>query len=524
MISKRFLLKTAVAAIALLTSCSSTKDYNFAITEKKHTVAALKQDVDLAHQILKDGHPGLYWYISKKQLDYKFDSLKNSFNEPMTSNQFYQKLSPVIAAIKCGHTALRYPSKIYKDKKEREVVNNRISALSQFTYAVTANDKLIVINNKSKNKNIKTGTEILEIDGNPVANIFNHIDKGFSYDGYNEHPRNKRIELSFSGLYRIYYGDSDSLLLKYKLKDSVGESYISFSTKKKDNKVDAKKVDTVKTTTVAKKMIPTKKELKYRGKKVNGEYQLDFKFLDSTKDVAYLKINSFSVPTANFPQFYKQCFDSIHLAEAKNLVIDIRNNPGGTLNASLALFSYLTDKEFVYLAKPVNNGGFNAAKYSTGVKKAIYYLTAFNDNSRIYEDEQGNSFSFMKGYTPQKPHKNNFKGKVYVLINEFSFSASSLLSANLKGINRATFVGKETGGGANQCTAGGIPVVQLKNTKISLRFGLNRMAPIYQQDVYGRGVFPDVEIASTLEDRIKNYDRELQWVVADIKTKDNVRK
>ncbi|WP_461789012.1 S41 family peptidase [Pedobacter sp.] len=502
--------------VVFLTSCSSIKEQNFTITEKKHSVAALQQDVDLTYQILKDGHPGLYWYITKKQLDGKFDSLKKAINEPLTTVQFYQKLAPVVAAIRCGHTALRIPSTNPLDKLEKEAIKNKIYPLRQFSYAV-ADDKLIVINNKSKNKSIKTGTEILEIDGKPVRDIFNTVSTGFSYDGYNVQPKDKRIERSFPQLYKIYFDEKDSVLIKYKTDTNTVETFISFYDKKKDD-VEKKKLDTAKKVAKTNFKNPVK-SLKYRGNKVNNEYQLDFKFLDQGKDVAYIKIKSFSVPTANFPAFYKQCFDSIALAKSKNLVIDIRNNPGGTLSASLALFAYLTDKEFVYLAKPINNGNFNANKYETGLKKLSYYLTGFNDNGNLYEDKDGNFFSFMKGYTAQKPNKNNYKGKVYVLINEFSFSASSLLSANLKGSKRATFVGTETGGGANQCTAGRIPVVTLKNTKLGLRLGLNRMAPVYQQELYGRGVFPDIEIQSSLQDRISNYDRELQWILTDIKGK-----
>ena len=516
MFKRRFFRNLLLISTVSLAACSSVKEYNLAITEKKHDVQALKQDIELTHQILKDGHPGLYWYISKKQLDFKFDSLKNAINEPLTSKQFYQKLSPVVAAIKCGHTALRFPSVIIKDKEARATVKNKVYPLDQFTYAVT-DDKLIVINNKSKNKQIKTGTEILEIDGLAPKNIFDIVSAGFSYDGYNSLSKNKRIERNLASLYKIYFLERDSVAIKFKTDSTVINTFISFYDKKKDAEAK-KKLDTAKTvaTTPVKKI---KETLKHRGAKVNGEYQLDFKFLDNEKDIAYLKIKSFSVPTANFPLFYKQAFDSIALSKSKNLVIDIRNNPGGTLNASLALFAYLTDKDFVYLAKPINNGGFNADKYQTGFKKIRYYLTGFNDKSNIYEDEEGNFFSFMKGYMPQKPRKNNYKGKVYVLINEFSFSASSLLSANLKGIGRAIFVGTETGGGFNQCTAGKLPVVTLKNSKLALRFGLNRMAPIYQQDLYGRGVFPDVEVQSTLKDRINNYDRELQWILTDIKGK-----
>lgn len=516
MIKRRFskivLLITAVSVAA----CSSVKEYNLAITEKKHSVQALQQDVDLTHQILKDGHPGLYWYITKKQLDYKFDSLKKAINEPLTTTKFYQKLSPVVAAIKCGHTALRFPSVIQKNKAEREAAKNKVYPLNQFTYAVT-DDKLIVINNKSKNKQIKTGTEILEIDGLAPKEIFNIVSTGFSYDGYSSLSRNKRIERNFVSLYKIYFSEQDSVAVKFKTDSAVINTFISFYDKKKDAE-EKKKLDTAKTVAKA----PVKKvkaTLKHRGAKVNGEYQLDFKFLDKEKDIAYLKIKSFSVAGANFPLFYKQAFDSIALSKSKHLVIDIRNNPGGLLSSSLGLFAYLTDKEFVYLDKPISNGSFSSDKYQTGFKKLRYYLTAFNDNGNIYEDREGNFFSFMKGYKPQKPHKNNYKGKVYVLINEFSFSASSLFSANLKGIRRATLVGVETGGGFNQCTAGRMPVVTLKNSKLALRFGLNRMAPIYQQDLYGRGVFPDVEIQSTLKDRISNYDRELQWILTDIKGK-----
>ncbi len=198
-----------------LMACSSVKQNNFTITEKKHSVAALQQDVDLTYQILKDGHPGLYWYISKKQLDGKFDSLKKAINEPLTTVQFYQKLAPVVAAIRCGHTALRIPSASPVDKVEKETLKNKIYPLRQFSYAV-AEDKLIIINNKSKNKNIKTGTEILEIDGKPVRDIFNIVSTGFSYDGYNTQPRNKRIERSFPQLYKIYFEEKDSVLVKYK--------------------------------------------------------------------------------------------------------------------------------------------------------------------------------------------------------------------------------------------------------------------------------------------------------------------
>jgi C-terminal processing protease CtpA/Prc len=140
-------------------------------------------------------------------------------------------------------------------------------------------------------------------------------------------------------------------------------------------------------------------------------------------------------------------------------------------------------------------------------------LFGHNENNDLLVDKEGNYYTHFKGYKPLNPHKNNFKGKIYVLINGFSFSASSLLSANLKAINRATFIGEETGGGFNQCVAGILPEIQLKNTKLTLRFGLYKMIPNAKQEMYGRGVFPDVEILPSITDKINNVDKELEWIL-----------
>jgi len=77
-------------------SCTSVKKYN----EQRLNIIPpdkLRHDVDFAYKKLQEMHPNLNWYISKKELDFKFDSLKSSINKPLTPTQFYFKLQPVIA-------------------------------------------------------------------------------------------------------------------------------------------------------------------------------------------------------------------------------------------------------------------------------------------------------------------------------------------------------------------------------------------------------------------------------------------
>jgi C-terminal processing protease CtpA/Prc len=116
-----------------------------------------------------------------------------------------------------------------------------------------------------------------------------------------------------------------------------------------------------------------------------------------------------------------------------------------------------------------------------------------------------------------EPKKNVYKHNLYVLINGLSYSATSLLAANLQGVNCGVFIGEETGGAYNQCTAGTIPYVNLPNTKVKLRLPLKAIKPNSCQDLVGRGVFPHHEVHSNLIDELEGKDKPLEKALQLIK-------
>lgn len=134
----------------------------------------------------------------------------------------------------------------------------------------------------------------------------------------------------------------------------------------------------------------------------------------------------------------------------------------------------------------------------------------------VHKDKNGKNI-YATQTKPRKVNKNSFKGKIYVLINGGSFSASSIISSNLKGSKRATFVGEETGGAYNGTVAGFMPLVKLPNSELKVRIGLMLIAPHYKTEINGRGIFPDAPIIPTLQDRIKGNDPEMDWVMNEIK-------
>ncbi|MDP2114489.1 MAG: peptidase S41, partial [Bacteroidota bacterium] len=95
------ILILCLVIFSALTSCTSVKKYNEQIS-RPLTVKQLKSDVDFMAGKLKKLHPDQYWYISKSELDGKFDSLKASISGPMTSNEFFLRVSSVSSSVRQG--------------------------------------------------------------------------------------------------------------------------------------------------------------------------------------------------------------------------------------------------------------------------------------------------------------------------------------------------------------------------------------------------------------------------------------
>ena len=106
-----------VFILLYFTQCASVKKHNAHLTALI-PIDEFKMDIDFTYKKLKKLHPQLYWYISKSDLDSKFDSLKSTIREPITPLEFYKKLSPVVAAVRQGHSYL-YPISTQMTKKRQ---------------------------------------------------------------------------------------------------------------------------------------------------------------------------------------------------------------------------------------------------------------------------------------------------------------------------------------------------------------------------------------------------------------------
>jgi len=522
---KIIIVRSFIFISLLFVSCVSVDRFNADINTKR-SEKDLQKDIDFVQHKLESLHPDLYHYISKKDLDFKFDSLKTSLTTPMTSNDFFFRLSPVVASIKQGHTQTWPLVKKIKHHDQVLASKNGTSPLARYDLELFDN-KLYVVKNNSNDSTLKAGTEIQLVNGVKPADIIARYTNTFTSDGDNKTFFFRKLGKGFTRYLYYEFGILDSVNCQLSYKDTLRNVMLKRIEKpvvsvSKDTKEEAAKKRKLRQAESLKKRL-----LGYDSLKKIYSKELTFPIADSS--VAILKINDFM--KGNYRKFYKKSFQQLNSVHTKTLILDLRDNGGGHIRDIYTLYSYLADSSFHLIDKPRvtsktslwHIGYYNDQPFWVQVIQTVLLPFVVEMDIMTYlktKKEMDQTYTFaLRESRITRPKSGGFTGKVYVLINGGSFSASSLLSSNLKGSKRAVFVGSETGGAYNGCVAGILPVRTLPASKLKLRFGLMVCQTPYTTEPDGRGILPDKEITPTVEDRIGGKDPELEWVLNDIKNK-----
>lgn len=113
-----------------------------------------------------------------------------------------------------------------------------------------------------------------------------------------------------------------------------------------------------------------------------------------------------------------------------------------------------------------------------------------------------------------QPNKNNFKGKIWLLIDGLSFSTTAEFCAIAKSNNRGKFIGEETGGAYYGNTSGVQIDTILPNTKITISTGtIKYEMAVGKTKFTDRGIIPDYLVTPTIEDIINKQDVQLNYAL-----------
>lgn len=156
------------------------------------------------------------------------------------------------------------------------------------------------------------------------------------------------------------------------------------------------------------------------------------------KETCVLKIKAFEGSRDKIDHL----LDSISSKGYVNLIIDLRNNAGGTNETALPLMEFISEK-------PITGGIFpNQSWYQKfGRHPSITEYTLFNEFTagtltEFYKKAENGYGVYIKSV----PAARNFKGKVYVLTNQNTASTSEVVALALKENHLAVLAGKKTAG------------------------------------------------------------------------------
>ncbi|WP_028298035.1 S41 family peptidase [Olivibacter sitiensis] len=460
---------------------------------KTYRSAELYQDYDLLVNSLKEAHPGLYWYTSRAAFEKIFSENRAEIKDGMNSYDFYRVISKIVSADKEGH------SQVYSSKDIGQFVNQKAKYLP---FAIkTVDKKLYVLNNIGKNKT--KGQIITHINEIPIDSIIQTIFEHTSRysDGFSVTGKYRDLDhFGFSGLYMDFIDyRSENISLTTQNPDNDESTAISIDLISRDSLVSlAKTVQRIKS--------------KHEGK------LFDLEIVPQSKS-AILTFNDFGYgrfekQNLDFKSVVDSIFTQIKSSKIKNLIIDVRNVGGGTEGAEDYLFSYLTKKPYKKYQYVEANGFTFSFLDFTDYKDDREKL----ENMLKEEHEQTKDGRILrkKSVLPtEKPQKEPFKGNLYILCSGKTYSGGAEFVSIAKAYSDATIIGEETGGGFYGQTSGSYVYLLLPNTQMEIRIPLLRFYTTFTSDKipFGRGVIPDYEVTTTVEEYVNGTDSELEFTL-----------
>ncbi len=429
---------------------------------------------------LEEGHSGIYRYTPKPELYSIFDRAENSLNHPMTCVEFYRVVAPVVAAVKCGHTAVRLPDALQTGpNSQTPILPLQVKVLD---------GKVYVLRDLSDDKDALAGSEIRSINGVPADVILATMIKATPGDG----------DVQSSRLWRLR-----GRIFAFNLVDLLGlEAPYTVSFLNSQNKA---------TVRVIPGKLPAQILAGVRARFPQdqaGRKPPELRFLDSDH-IAVMKIHQFSDPdrgqhNQGLGNFLQQSFEAIQARGTRTLILDLRDNGGGEDELGKALLSYLVAEPFQYYDDLVINAReFRFQKYTREREPlpAEYVERQANGKYRMTKHPNWGMNQ------PKRPH---FAGKVFALINGGSFSTTSEFLSHLHDRKRAIFIGEESGGGYYGNTSGPEALVTLPTTKLQLVLPLmTYYVHVSRNHPAAHGVIPDIPVHDTIGDFIEGKDKAL---------------
>ena len=413
------------------------------VQRARFSAQEVKEDFAYLYKTLEQTHYNLYVNTDKKIFDKEYHRIYNSITDSMSLLEITRLFQPFVALSQLGHCNIGFPFGLYFDAS-----NQSKALVFPFTVSIQ-NNRLFITGNYTTNPSARTGDEILSVDGIPVniklQQIFNFL------SGEGPELKSTLTELlTFSRIYWWIYGSKDRFLVTVKHSSGTIQSIIAEGIKASDYEQQVAKTKPV------------------------FDIGRNFRFIG---DIAYLHPGIFmnnqssgntsehkTFEKNEFISFIDSAFTEIHTKRSKSLVIDLRGNPGGDNAFSDPMIAYFATRPFRFTS------AFNVK--TSSITKAFW--KDVNESSlqtlkqQILSAKDGDTFNVSLPYYSPRTDSLRFTGKVYVLVDRYSYSNTVSVAAIMQDYHFAKVIGEPTADVAS--TYGAMHEFRLPNSQINVSY------------------------------------------------------
>ncbi len=467
---KNFFITEVFLLCLLFTSCApSAQQTN---PEREIPLSLLKTDFSIFRKTVEEAHPGIYWYVGKKDMNAYFDSVYASIDKPLNDIDFYKLMMNIVAHLRCVHTSISL-----SQERERAAASH----LKLLPFDV------IIVNNKAYisetfDSSLPAGSEIQTINDLPVGQIVQKMLGIIPTDGYNT---TNKYQLLNRGMFRRVYAllmpSSDTFII--------------------DGIDGARHFRHVKVAAIA----PD-----FNRPPASTENPISWLLRDDSTGI--LTLRSFQLNAGEFARRVDSFFTQVHKRKINRLIIDLRNNGGGNNVNVSELYSYFADSPFYHLRKT------EVSRQPLSYRNHIINISEYDNlRARLASDSSYEIVEYPGRRLREPISANRFDGKLIVLVNGATLSAASEFAALVHGNKRGTIIGEETGGCYYGSTGGSYLTLVLPNSRLRARIPTIRIFTAvpedFKQQPRGRGVLPDFPVSYSIGDLLTGRDRVMEMAL-----------
>ncbi|MEZ5460528.1 S41 family peptidase [Dokdonella sp.] len=440
-----------------------------------HSAEAARSDLKQLYETLQVSHFDLFVHRSRSEYDQRYESLLKALDSPISQFELQVALQKFMAFGRVAHSRIDFPS--------LEFERYRASGGGILPLQVKLRDGrawVVADLGEAADPEIAAGEEIVAINGSSFKQWRERLVAHVSAD--NDRLADTLLELRFTALLWLELGPTESFELA--IRDQAG------------------KVRTLQ------RPVRSREQMQAAARRQPKRLELDWstreaRMLDA--NVAYLRPGPFfdarpdaqdMWDTTEFAAFIDTSLAEFAESGAQSLIIDLRDNPGGDNSFSDLLARRYADQTFRFASDfkiRVSEAAIasNAKRLHPGKNTG----TAAQLANAYAGHEPGEIIDFPVPGVDPAAKTQRFQGRVFVLINRYSYSNAVMLAALSQDFHFATIIGEETADLAS--TYGAMEQFTLDHSGIAVGFPKAHIVRP-SGDEASRGVVPDIVIETPL--------------------------